>query len=43
MDISGYGDWVLAAQLCTDAQPVSCEDAALQLPAYAVAVLMPKQ
>jgi glycosidase len=41
VDVSGYEDWTLAAQLCTGTEQVSREDATLQLPAYGVAVLIP--
>jgi len=43
VDLTAYAEWTLAAQLCTDRETVSLADAALQLPAYAVAVLMPQQ
>ena len=42
-DISGYENWKLAAQLCTDQEQVSLADAHIQLPAYATAVLIPQQ
>ena len=41
VDVSGYEDWTLAAQLCTGTEQVSREDATLRLPAYGVAVLIP--
>ena len=43
VDISNYGAWTLATQLCTDEDKVSVEETALQMPAYAVAVLVPQE
>ena len=42
VDLTQYAAWDLAAQLCTDQEKATRADAALQLPAYAVAVLIPK-
>jgi glycosidase len=42
VDLTQYAAWELAAQLCTDQGKVTFADTALQLPAYAVAVLIPK-
>jgi glycosidase len=42
VDLTQYAAWELAAQLCTDQEKVTFADTALQLPAYAVAVLIPK-
>ena len=42
-DLTGYEEWSLAAQLCVDEAPVSLHEGTLQLPAYAVAVLIPKK
>ncbi len=43
VDVSDYTNWTLAAKLCTSAEQVSCEDSTIQLPAYAVAVLVPEK
>ena len=42
VDLSGYEDWSLAASVSADGNPVSCEANQLQLPAFAVAVLIPQ-
>ena len=41
-DLSAYADWTVAAQLCTDEQKTTRSETTLQLPAYGVAVLLPK-
>jgi glycosidase len=43
VDLTGYDAWTLAAQLCTTQEKVSYSDTTMQLPAYAVAVLIPKK
>ena len=43
VDLTGYDAWMLAAQLCTTQEKVSYSDTTMQLPAYAVAVLIPKK
>ena len=43
VDLTGYGDWTLAAQLCTDQEKVSSMDGRMEMPAYAVAVLIPQK
>lgn len=43
VDLTGYEEWSLAAQLCTDTQKCSIQGTTLQLPAYAVAVLIPQK
>lgn len=42
VDLSAYADWTMAAQLCADAQKATLSETTLQLPAYGVAVLIPK-
>ena len=41
VDLSAYSDWVLAAALSADGNPVTIENDVLELPAYGVAVLIP--
>ena len=41
-DLSGYADWNLAATLSVSQEAVSLEGSTLNLPAYGVAVLIPK-
>ena len=43
VDLTGYDAWTLAAQLCTTQEKIACSDTTMQLPAYAVAVLIPKK
>ena len=43
VDLTGYDAWTQAAQLCTTQEKISCSDTTMQLPAYAVAVLIPKK
>ena len=43
VDLSGYADWTLAASLSVDDSEVTMDGTALELPAYAVAVLIPNQ
>ena len=40
-DLSGYGDWTLAATLSAEGSPVALEGTTLVLPPYAAAVLLP--
>ena len=42
VDLSAYGDWTLAATLSADGNPVAQEGTSLNMPAYGVAVLIPK-
>lgn len=42
-DLSAYDDWTVAATLCTGDETVEQTGTALQLPGYAVAVLIPKE
>ncbi len=41
VDLTGYETWTLGAQLCTGEERCNYAGASLQLPAYAVAVLLP--
>ena len=41
VDLSDYSDWAVAASLSVDGNPVTADSAALTLPAYGVAVLLP--
>lgn len=41
VDLTDYAQWHLAASLSADGQPITLEDAALTLPPYGVAVLLP--
>lgn len=43
VDLTDYENWNLAAQLCTDAEKCSHQGTVLQMPAYAVAVLIPQK
>ena len=43
VDLTGYAGWLLGAQLCVDTQSCSYEGETLQMPAYAVAVLLPQK
>ena len=43
VDLTGYEDWSVAAQLCTDEEECTLEGATVQMPAYAVAVLLPQK
>jgi hypothetical protein len=43
VDLTQYSGWTLAAQLCTAEERVTLSGNALALPAYAVAVLIPKK
>ena len=40
-DLTAYSDWTLAASLSADGNPVTLEEAALTLPAFGTAVLIP--
>ena len=40
VDLSAYGDWLLAASLSADGNPIVLEGSTLQLPAYGTAVLV---
>ena len=40
-DLSGYGDWILAAALSAEGSPVALEGTTLVLPPYGAAVLLP--
>lgn len=42
VDLSGYGNWNLAASLSADGNPVSLNGNTLDLSAYGVAILLPK-
>lgn len=42
VDLSGYEDWYLATSLTVDEAPVTVDGAALTLPAFGVAVLLPE-
>ena len=42
VDLSAYGDWTLAASLSADGNAVSLAGGTLNLPAYGVAVLLPR-
>ena len=41
-DLSNYSDWELAASLSADGNPVELSGSTLNLPAYGVAILLPK-
>ena len=41
VDLSAYGDWVLAASLSADGNEVVLNGSALELPAFATAILIP--
>ena len=41
VDLSGYADWTLAASLSANGEPIALEEAALDLPAFGLAVLIP--
>ena len=43
VDLTDYADWHLAASLCTGEEPVTISGGALQLPAYGIGILIPKQ
>ena len=42
VDLSGYGDWTLAATLSVDTEPITQVENTLNLNAYGTAVLVPK-
>lgn len=42
VDLSAYGDWVLAASLSADGNEVVLNGTTLELPAFATAILIPK-
>ena len=42
VDLSAYGDWVLAASLSADGNDVVLNGTTLELPAFATAILIPK-
>ena len=41
VDLTGYEDWILAARLSADGNPVTLDGAALALPAFGTAILVP--
>ena len=43
VDLTSYEGWSMAAQLCTGAEKCAADGAILQMPAYAVAVLLPQK
>ena len=43
VDLTGYEDWSVAAQLCVGEKTCTEEDRGLQMPAYAVAILLPQK
>ena len=42
VDLSAYGDWVLAASLSADGNPIVLNETVLDISAFGVAVLLPK-
>ena len=43
VDLTGYEGWYMAAQLCVGENTCTSENITLQMPAYAVAVLLPQK
>ena len=43
VDLNGYADWILAASLSADGNPITLEGTTLSLPAFGVAVLLPAE
>ena len=43
VDLIGYENWSMAAQLCTDTEKCAMEETSLQMPAYGVAILIPEK
>ena len=42
VDLTAYADWNLAAILSANGQPITLEDSTLTMPAYGIAILVPK-